>query len=111
MEFRHCKRQAIAYDVLIIDKKSRELCIGAKFVDVDAISLKRPPNTQDAPPYFEFTLSLNPDTSNIIHVLTGFLVKNKTSGLTIAFITNNPSLKRALRNGLCEQEEIDLESL
>ncbi len=111
MELRHCKRQAISYDVLIIDKKSRELCRGAKFVDVDAISLKRPHTTQEATPFFEFTLSLKPETSNIIHVLTGFLVKNKTSGLAIAFITNNPSLKRALRHGLCKQEEIDLESL
>jgi len=110
MEFRHCKRQAIAYDVLIIDKKSRELCVGANPINVDAITIKRPSTMQEAPPYFEFTLSLKPDTSNIIHVLTGFLVKNKTSGLAIAFITNNPSLKRALRNGLCAQKEIARES-
>jgi len=109
MELRHCKRQTIVYDVLIIDRMSRELCVGAKSVDVDAISIKRPPNAQGASPCFEFTLSLKPDTSNIIHVLTGFLVKNKTSGLAIAFITNNPSLKRALRHGLCAQEKIGLE--
>ena len=74
MEFRNYKRQAIAYDVLIIDKKARELCSGIKSIDADAISIKQPSNARETPPYFEFTLRLKRDNSNVIHVVTGFLV-------------------------------------
>jgi hypothetical protein len=97
MGFRNGKQVKIELDVIIIDAKQGKYRRQKKKVNLEAVYIKSAPVELGHHSCVELILCLQPERSNVVHLISGFLIHTNNKGFTIAFLNYGSRFKQSLK--------------
>ena len=105
MGFRNGKPIKIELDVIIVDTQQEKYRHQKKKVNLEAVYIKSAPVEFGRHSFVELILCLQSEHSNVVHLISGFLIHTNNKGFAIAFLNYGSRFKQSLKQLLDSQSD------
>ena len=100
---RNGKRTKVEINVIFVDSKQGKIYHKTISVLLAGVYIKSAPVVLDHQSCVELMLCLQPEHSNVVHLISGFLVHTNNKGFAIAFLNYSSRFRQSLKQLLDAQ--------